>query len=140
MILRGHFGAAVPLSNITQGGGPCISDLDCMLNGLCVRPPGEGGHCACNPQWTSRNCGMLKLLPAKLDNGHRSSNSSSWGGQIVKSSNFSGHQLYSLYLSVLENNCGLKSWTSNSFIARWGIIMCTETKETATLMTSKWGF
>ena len=65
----------------TTGGAPCATDLDCQLNGEC-----HAGVCVCDVAWRGSNCSVLALLPAKLMNGygHRGSNISSWGGQIVR--------------------------------------------------------
>eukprot|EP01079_Euglenida_sp_SAG-EU17-18_P000086 gene86-358_t len=47
-------------------GGPCGSDDDCSLNGIC-----EDGTCHCDPQWEGPDCGVLSLLPAEPDSGYR---------------------------------------------------------------------
>jgi sucrose-6-phosphate hydrolase SacC (GH32 family) len=60
--------------------GSCTTELDCQLNGECVR-----GQCVCDAAWSgNKNCSTLALLPAKVDNGYGGvgSKSSSWGAGV----------------------------------------------------------
>jgi hypothetical protein len=104
-VVIGAVASVHPISTI--GGGACTDDLGCSLNGICVQE-----KCVCDAHWTHKNCGMLKLLPAKIESGLRNATSSSWGGQVVRSGSF-----YLMYAAIMAHNCGLKSWTSNSYVA-----------------------
>jgi hypothetical protein len=98
----------------------CTSDTDCY-GGRC-----RAGACVCPPMWRGPRCAALNLAPAELHSGLRVANTSSWGGGIIEdtSSNSddpadhrrSGHHRWHLYAALFINNCGLKSWTSNSEI------------------------
>ena len=55
--LTGVSAQAVP--PLPRGGAACKSNIDCELLGECI-----AGRCRCDPGWTGKTCGTLKLLPA----------------------------------------------------------------------------
>ena len=58
LLVGGVLGQAVP--PLPRGGAPCSTAIDCELLGTCVQ-----GKCSCDPGWTGRTCGTLRLLPAR---------------------------------------------------------------------------
>ena len=93
------------------GAAPCISALDCSLNGEC-----HDGECKCSLGWTGKACGVLNLAPTPPGSSTNiypapASNMSSWGGGVV----FRDGK-YHLYVSEMMNHCGLSTWATNSLI------------------------
>ena len=86
----------------------CGDDLDCSLNGQCV-----ASTCVCNPAWEGADCGRLVLLPAGAPafGAGSGGNFSSWGGGVLQVEGS-----YHMFASVMANECGLNTWTTNSFI------------------------
>jgi hypothetical protein len=86
----------------------CGDELDCSLNGQCV-----AGTCVCNPAWEGADCGRLVLLPAGAPafGAGSGGNFSSWGGGVLQVEGS-----YHMFASVMANECGLNTWTTNSFI------------------------
>jgi len=99
----------VSLCTINHVRSACKNDLECSLNGVC-----NGGSCQCDPQWKGNNCELLNLKPAPAgkSNGFQETNTSSWGGSVVKV----GSQ-YHMYVSRMSDGCGLNCWQGNSEIA-----------------------
>lgn len=50
-----------PAPPVVNGGGPCKTDWDCSLGGLCT-----AGACVCDPQYTGAQCGVMHLRRAKV--------------------------------------------------------------------------
>jgi len=68
----------------------------------------------CEPTWVGVDCGVLNLLPAPTNTGFNLNLSSSWGGGVLYD-NTQG--IYHMYMALMENHCGLDTWTQNSAIA-----------------------
>ena len=49
-------------------------------------PEAAGGVCACDPGWTSPNCSVLALAPARWGPQRQAyeTNTSSWGGNVIQ--------------------------------------------------------
>ena len=92
---------------------PCASDLDCALNGACSE---STGLCACDVGWRGADCSMLDLLPTPQASGLHVENVSSWGGSVLPFPDAASGETV-MFASVFVN-CGLTSWTRNSYIAR----------------------
>ena len=88
----------------------CSSSLDCALNGECV-----SGACVCDSGWRGADCSALDLVPAAQVSGLHVQDTSSWGGSVLPYVDVSGETV--MFASVFYN-CGLTSWTRNSYIAR----------------------
>lgn len=91
----------------------CARDEDCSLNGLC-----RGGSCHCDKGWTSSDCGVLDVRPAKSDSGYNmtSQGTSSWGSKIVQDPHDAG--LHHLFAAEFTHGCGLDYWAPYSRIIR----------------------
>ena len=105
--------------------GPCATDLDCSLNGLC---DAASGKCACAAPWktgpsASEFCNVLDVLPhpvdyvpayggPRTDTAYGPQNVTSWGGNIIKGND----GLYHLWVSRMGGGAGLNGWTSVSQI------------------------
>jgi len=103
---------------LTAADGLCREDDDCN-GGSCQDAgflscvfPFRNCHCECPPIWAGERCETLRLQPAKLNNGLRLVNTTTWGGGIGKDAAGKWH----MYAARMVNGCGLKSWTSNSEI------------------------
>jgi len=88
----------------------CERHLDCEFNGEC-----RFGKCVCDKGWTGRFCSSLNLAPARLNNGYRKHNISSWGGNILNLSDAEKPSFH-LFVSEIVGGCGLTSWGGNSKI------------------------
>jgi len=87
---------------------PCVSSLDCSLNGEC-----SSGTCICDPGWSGPSCGNLTLTETDPTLGHAWSNGSwSWGGLPLQANDGTWHLFYSQF----ERGCGLYDWSTNSRI------------------------
>ena len=106
------FASALALSLSAAAAAPCASPLDCALNGEC----GADGSCVCDAGWRGDDCSALDLLPAPQASGLHVENVSSWGGSVLPYVDPATGET-TLFASVFEN-CGLTSWTRNSYIAR----------------------
>ena len=76
------------------------------------------GLCACDLGWRGADCGVLNLGPTAdntIGSGRISpaatAKTSSWGGGVVKRNG-----KFHLYVSEMDNHCGLATWNTNSFI------------------------
>jgi hypothetical protein len=105
----------VSTSTSSSSPSPCSTPLDCALNGAC----GADGACACSPGWTGADCSRLDLLPAPQSSGVHLDQTSSWGGSVAPlgSAAAASGEVH-LFASVFKN-CGLTSWTHNSYIAHF---------------------
>jgi hypothetical protein len=85
---------------VLRGGWPCLTPLDCQLNGLCT-----DGKCVCDSAWKGENCSVLNLLPAKPGQGYGllGSPTSSWGGSVIHDPKSSK---YYMHVAEMVNNCG----------------------------------
>jgi hypothetical protein len=94
---------------LPKGGGACTSAAQCQLNGVCT-----SRTCHCDAAWTGLNCSALDVLPSPIEGAlyGRSSQTSSWGGGVVKDDNGTYH----LWAAEMAEHCGLESWTPNSMI------------------------
>jgi hypothetical protein len=92
-------------SAAASGGGYCESDLDCQLNGICSAEK----LCTCDVAWRGANCSVLNLLPAKLNSGFGSMNSSSssWGGQVQHDPKTGK---WVMHVAEMGHQCGLGTW------------------------------
>jgi hypothetical protein len=88
----------------------CTDDEGCNLNGICRL---RTGTCACVPEWTGADCGVLNLLPARPSprSGYDEPGTSSWGGSIVEDGG-----RYHMMVSRFKGHCGLNAWQQNSEI------------------------
>ena len=124
--------------------GPCKTDEDCSLNGVCS---GSSKACVCYDSWTGHNCEKLRLLPVPPVAGYgMSPNITSWGASIIdiatiptaaatKSVASSGSssssssssksrggstgnatKRYHMYVTEETDGKGLNSWITNSRI------------------------
>ena len=90
---------------------PCLSAMDCSLNGACDAP---SGACKCAPGWGGRQCGELNLRPVDkaalgFSPTQGAANMSSWGGGVWESGG-----LFHMWASRLDNHCGIDSYLLNS--------------------------
>lgn len=87
----------------------CASALDCSLGGACV-----GGACACRAEWSGARCSSLALAPSPRWRAFDfPTATSTWGGSVARV----GAGSYWMAAALMEGNCGLSSWESNSAIA-----------------------
>eukprot|EP00936_MAST-01D_sp_MAST-1D-sp1_P001499 g1499.t1 len=88
----------------------CASNADCSFNGKCTAK----GLCACRAAWSGPSCATLELLPATKGAGLHGigSNTSSWGGSVLKGEDGKYH----MWASEMINHCGLNLWTTNSHV------------------------
>ena len=73
--------------------------------------------CRCDAAWKGDRCQTLALLPTARDAGLRlvdgGSNTSSWGGSVVRDP---ATGLLHMWSSELLAHCGIDSWTTNSHV------------------------
>eukprot|EP00729_Bicosta_minor_P008497 gene8497-35004_t len=120
----------------------CSSDSDCRYNGKCVASSSSSskggdannnansirkrraggvqirsnaGSCICNRGWRGPTCAALSLTPTPRENGFQHTNSSSWGGTIMRDPTTKEYHMFS---SFITENCGLDAWSTNSEIVR----------------------
>lgn len=93
----------------------CATDEDCSLNGVCNT---AAGTCACDAGWTSPDCGVLDLRPAKRGTGYNrtAEGTSSWGSRIVRDPKEKA--LHHLFAAEFTHGCGLDYWAPYSRIIR----------------------
>eukprot|EP01048_Picozoa_sp_COSAG05_P015332 COSAG05_NODE_1836_length_3989_cov_3.352956_4_plen_472_part_00 len=92
-----------------SGGGQCVRDEDCSLNGVCSASQG----CECDAQWDGPDCGVLALLPADPAGGYRRPGFNSWGGNPF----FSEHDSkYHVFTVEMTNGCTINDYITNSQI------------------------
>ena len=92
-----------------HGGGPCATEWDCSLGGLCV-----SSLCVCDPWWTGLTCAQVNLQPADPDAcGLVAPGYLSWGGHPLRDA----AGTYHLLASFLCNHATLSEWTTKSSIA-----------------------
>ena len=99
-----------------QWGGPCKSDLDCSLNGVCSLAPSTPNTCTCDVGYKGEQCELFDFLPTPTGAGYghgAGGTTSSWGGTAVYN-NASGQ--WEGFFSEFVNHCGVLSWQSNSQI------------------------
>ena len=75
----------------------CVSSADCSLLGDCS----TDRQCVCDDGWTSHNCSVLDLAPARWGPNRQAyeTNRSSWGGNVVKDP---VTKLYHLFFSEMR--------------------------------------
>lgn len=103
------------LSALAAAGPACKADEDCSLNGVCDT---TSGTCACDAGWTSSDCGVLDLRPAKVGGGYNRTDegTSSWGSRIMRDPK--DHGLHHLFAAEFSHGCGLDYWAPYSRIIR----------------------
>lgn len=96
--------------NFPFGGGPCDSDWDCSLGGVCT-----SSKCVCDVWWTGPQCTFLNLQPAESlsSQGLQVPNYFSWGGHPVQDANGEYH----LFASFMCDHASLDQWTTKSSVA-----------------------
>ena len=96
-----------------HGGGPCITDEDCSLGGVC----GASNECICDPWFTGASCSLLNFAPAKSISAFAFPPSAgpvhSWGGHSVYNP---VDKLFHGFFSVMCDNANLTLWESKSSI------------------------
>jgi hypothetical protein len=94
----------------TAPSSPCVSDMDCSLNGEC-----RDGSCSCYAGWKGSSCGWLDFKPLRnaSASGFNEPNINTWGGSIVK--DFLNEKWH-MYLSYMELGCTLQQFKPNSKI------------------------
>lgn len=86
---------------------PCVSDIDCELNGKCT-----SNGCQCTSGWEGVSCQFLSLRPAPDVGAYGfNPNISSWGATVIKISD-----TYHMWVSEFWGGCGVSSWQHNSHI------------------------
>ena len=75
----------------------CATSADCSLLGDCA----TDRRCACDPGWTSPNCSVLSLAPARWGPQRQAyeTNTSSWGGNVIQDP---ATKLYHLFFSEMR--------------------------------------
>ena len=106
-LARSPTGTARGLIERVHGGGPCIVDEDCQLNGLCI-----DRKCACLAAWEGANCSLLATRPSHGP-AHGLANVSSWGGRSYL---WEGDGLWHGFFSEFGGSCGMDMWNNNSHI------------------------
>ena len=99
------------LSLLRVAAGPCSTDDNCSLNGVCT-----AGVCACHTVWRGPSCATLAVGPATPPLAAAyglAPNVSSWGGNAVVDDAGTFH----LFVAEMMLGCGLDSWSHNSRIA-----------------------
>ena len=83
----------------------CTTSADCSLLGDCA----TSRKCVCDPGWTSANCSVLDLAPARWGNERQAyeTNTSSWGGNAILDPTT---KLYHLFFSEMRTG-GLHSYS-----------------------------
>ena len=108
--------AAVPWPEV-WGCGPASAGAltaTCEMNGAC----GTDGACACTRAWRGPTCAALYLRPTPRTAGLRHTNSSTWGGSIVRGTGSDGGDTWHMFSSFILGECGLNAWSINSEIVR----------------------
>lgn len=85
-----------------------LTNINCSLNGKYIN-----NRCICNFGWKGKNCDILNFKPLNLSQGYHNSSYASWGGNIIYNNN-----KYHLFVSQIENKCGLEHYSTNSKIIR----------------------
>eukprot|EP00754_Rhynchopus_humris_P024432 Rhum_TRINITY_DN14892_c0_g1::Rhum_TRINITY_DN14892_c0_g1_i2::g.124955::m.124955 len=108
----GPFKSAVLLLCSAAAVHACTTDDDCSLNGVC-----SAGVCACDAAWSGADCGVLRLLPTKKNNGYHNTTGhmGSWGGSIHKDP---ASDAWYMFATEFANHCPLTTWTTNSMVVR----------------------
>jgi hypothetical protein len=109
---RGRPSTPPPSPPTPTPSGPCATELDCGLNGICL-----DGACHCRAAWKGERCQTLALEPASLTAGYRhvsavdGTNQSSWGGSVLWSSE---DKHWHMFAAEMALSCGLSAWACNS--------------------------
>jgi hypothetical protein len=101
--------ASVPAGGTTVASmgaarSPCTTSADCSLLGDCA----TSRQCVCDLGWTSANCSVLDLAPARWGHERQAyeTNTSSWGGNAIVDP---ATRLYHLFFSEMRTG-GLHSY------------------------------
>ena len=99
------------LPGVAHGGGPCATEMDCSLGGICS----ASSQCVCDAWWTGPACDLLNLQPAEsmTAQGLQVPSYYSWGGHPLQSDDGTYH----LFASFMCDHATLGSWTSKSSVA-----------------------
>lgn len=96
--------------------GPCKSDRDCSLNGVCAA---SSGTCTCDLGYAGRRCEGFDFLPTPAGSAFHSpdteNTTSSWGGTSVYDP---ASKRWHGFFSEFVGSCGVRSWQTNSQIVR----------------------
>lgn len=92
--------------------GACTDDSDCY-GGECHHDT-AASRCVCPAMWRGVHCELLSLAPAAVNGGLRLRNESTWGGGLVQDTD--DPTVWHMYYAHFVDNCGLKTWTTNSEI------------------------
>jgi hypothetical protein len=98
------------LPNVPHGGGPCKTDWDCSLGGVC-----EQNACSCDVWFTGPACDLLNLAPAEADFGMQLPTYYSWGGRAAPQEQAGSYQAF---FSFMCKHATLDSWTTKSASVR----------------------
>lgn len=103
--------SAAPLPDPAHGGGPCSSDWDCSLGGVCTAQ-----KCVCDAWFTGAACDLLHLQPAPSTNlGLQVPTYHSWGGRAAAVHDAAANKTrYEGYFSFMCNHGNLGVWTRTS--------------------------
>jgi hypothetical protein len=109
--------AVAQTPGIPQGGGPCETEDECSLGGLCT-----SGVCVCDAWFTGPSCALLNLQ-APVDStggscGPTFESYYSWGGRAL-TPQAGGDGKYDVYISFMCNHKTLGSWTTASSSAHF---------------------
>ena len=67
----------------------------------------------CDPQYTGRECAVLRLRRAKLDNGMQANGTHTWGGHALRDK---ATGKWVGFFSYMAGRCDLGTWSTNSMI------------------------
>ena len=84
-----------------------VNAQNCSYNG-----DWNGSGCNCDPGWTGSDCSELLVLSANSNSGYRPINSDAWGASVLKDD----LGIYHMWVSVIDNNCDIQYWATNSKI------------------------
>ena len=91
--------------------GPCTTDLDCSLNGVC-----SNAVCVCDAPWNGTSCSVLQFRPAPTVGAYgESPNVTSWGGTPLLGDE--PNTTWHMYVVEIEGaGCGLAQWKAQSTV------------------------
>lgn len=103
--------AAAQAPGIPHGGGPCVSEWNCSLGGIC---DAATSTCVCDAWVTGAQCDLLNLAPPADENaGLQVPEYYAWGGHALLSPS---DGLYHGLFSFMCRHATLAEWTTKSSI------------------------